>query len=130
MPAIEYYGTGKRKKAIARVYLKPGHGAFQVNRRKMEEYFPDEALKIVVKQPLLVTETAEKFDVNVFTLGGGITGQAEAIRLGLSRALLKFNVELRKKLKEAGFLRRDSRVKERKKYGQPGARKKFQFSKR
>ena len=74
MPAIEYYGTGKRKKAIARVYLKPGHGAFQVNKRKMEEYFPDEALKIVVKQPLLVTETAEKFDVNVFTLGGGISG--------------------------------------------------------
>jgi small subunit ribosomal protein S9 len=103
---------------------------FQVNRRKMEEYFPDEALKIVVKQPLLVTETAEKFDVNVFTLGGGISGQAEAIRLGLSRALLQFNVELRKKLKEAGFLTRDARVKERKKYGQPGARKKFQFSKR
>jgi small subunit ribosomal protein S9 len=130
VPAIQYYGTGKRKKAIARVYLKPGPGTFEVNRRKVDEYFPDEALKIVVKQPLLITETADKFDVNVFTQGGGITGQAEAIRLGIARALLKFNVELRKKLKEAGFLRRDSRVKERKKYGQPGARKKFQFSKR
>ena len=130
MPTIQYYGTGKRKKAIARVYLKPGQGAFQVNHRKVEEYFPDEALKIVVKQPLLVTETADKFDVNVFANGGGTTGQAEAIRLGIARALLKFNVELRKKLKDAGFLTRDARIKERKKYGQPGARKKFQFSKR
>jgi len=130
VPNIQYYGTGKRKKAIARVYLKPGQGGFSVNRRKLEDYFPDEALKIVVKQPLLITETAEKFDVRVFTLGGGITGQAEAIRLGIARALLKFNVELRKKLKDAGFLTRDARIKERKKYGQPGARKKFQFSKR
>ena len=130
MPTIQYYGTGKRKKAIARVYLKPGQGAFQVNRRKMEEYFPDEALKIVVKQPLLVTETADKFDVNAFANGGGVTGQAEAIRLGIARALLRFNSELRKKLKVAGFLTRDARSKERKKYGQPGARKKFQFSKR
>lgn len=130
MPAIQYYGTGKRKSAVARVYLKPGQGTFQVNRRTVEDYFPDEALKIVVKQPLLITETADKFDVNVFTNGGGISGQAEAIRLGISRALLKFNVELRKKLKEAGFLTRDARSKERKKYGQPGARKKFQFSKR
>jgi len=130
VPAIKYYGTGKRKKAIARVFLKPGPGSFEVNRRKFDEYFPDEALKIVVKQALLITETADKFDVSVFAEGGGITGQAEAIRLGIARALLKFNVELRKKLKEAGFLRRDARVKERKKYGQPGARKKFQFSKR
>ena len=130
MPSIQYYGTGKRKKAIARVYLKPGQGGFQVNRRKLEDYFPDEALKIVVKQPLLVTETADKFDVLVFASGGGVTGQAEAVRLGIARALLQFNSELRKKLKEAGFLTRDSRAKERKKYGQPGARKRFQYSKR
>jgi small subunit ribosomal protein S9 len=130
VPAIRYYGTGKRKTAVARVYLRPGQGTFQVNRRKMEEYFPDEALKIVVKQPLLITETAEKFDVNVYAKGGGIAGQAEAVRLGISRALVQFNAELRKKLKDAGFLTRDSRMKERKKYGQPGARKRFQFSKR
>jgi len=130
LPSIQYYGTGKRKKAIARVYLKPGQGGFQVNRRKLEDYFPDEALKIVVKQPLLVTETADKFDVLVFASGGGVTGQAEAVRLGIARALLQFNSELRKKLKEAGFLTRDSRAKERKKYGQPGARKRFQYSKR
>ncbi len=130
MPTLQYYGTGKRKSAIARVFLRPGQGTFEVNKRKMEEYFPDEALKIVAKQALLITETAEKFDVLVFTKGGGMTGQAEAVRLGISRALLKFNVELRKKLKDAGFLTRDSRSKERKKYGQPGARKRFQFSKR
>ena len=130
MPDIQYYGTGKRKSSIARVYLRPGQGTFQVNRRKMEDYFTVEALKMIVKQPLLITETAEKFDVLVFTNGGGVAGQAEAVRLGISRALLQFNVELRKKLKEAGFLTRDSRIKERKKYGQPGARKRFQFSKR
>lgn len=130
MPDIRYYGTGKRKKAIARVYLKPGQGTFVVNRRKVDEYFPNEALKIVVKQALLITETADKFNVQAYAKGGGITGQAEAIRLGIARALLNFNVELRKKLKEAGLLTRDSRIKERKKYGQPGARKRFQFSKR
>ena len=130
MPETRYYGTGKRKKAIARVYLKPGSAGFTINRRKMEEYFPNEALKIVVKQPLLITETAEKFNVIAFATGGGVAGQAEAVRLGVARALLQFNAELRKKLKDAGFLTRDSRIKERKKYGQPGARKKFQFSKR
>jgi small subunit ribosomal protein S9 len=130
VPASQYYGTGKRKSAIARVYLRPGQGSFQVNERKMEEYFPNEALKIVAKQALLITETAEKFDVHAFTKGGGMTGQAEAVRLGIARALLEFNAELRKKLKDAGFLTRDSRIKERKKYGQPGARKRFQFSKR
>jgi small subunit ribosomal protein S9 len=130
VPESRYYGTGKRKKAIARVFLRPGQGTFVVNRRKVEEYFPNEALKIIVKQPLLITETADKFNVLAFTKGGGISGQAEAIRLGIARALLEFNVELRKKLKEAGLLTRDSRVKERKKYGQPGARKRFQFSKR
>lgn len=130
MPTTQYYGTGKRKKAIARIFLKPGQGNFEVNRRKVEDYFPNEALKIIVKQPLLITETADKFDVLAFAQGGGMTGQAEAVRLGIARALLKFNSELRKKLKDAGFLTRDSRVKERKKYGQPGARKKFQFSKR
>ena len=130
MPVSQYYGTGKRKSAIARVFLRPGQGAFQVNERKMEDYFPNEALKIVAKQALLITETAEKFDVMIFTKGGGMTGQAEAVRLGIARALLEFNAELRKKLKDAGFLTRDSRIKERKKYGQKGARKRFQFSKR
>ena len=130
MPASQYYGTGKRKSAIARVFLRPGQGKFQVNERKMEDYFPDEALKIIAKQALLITETADKFDVLAFTKGGGMTGQAEALRLGIARALLEFNAELRKKLKTAGFLTRDSRMKERKKYGQPGARKRFQFSKR
>ena len=130
MPASQYYGTGKRKSAIARVFLRPGQGKFQVNERKMEEYFPSEALKIVAKQALLITETAEKFDVLAFAKGGGMSGQAEALRLGIARALLVFNAELRKKLKDAGFLTRDSRIKERKKYGQPGARKRFQFSKR
>ena len=130
MPASQYYGTGKRKSAIARVFLRPGQGKFQVNERKMEEYFPSEALKIVAKQALLITETAEKFDVLAFAKGGGMSGQAEALRLGIARALLEFNAELRKKLKGAGFLTRDSRIKERKKYGQPGARKRFQFSKR
>ncbi|HSP06490.1 MAG TPA: 30S ribosomal protein S9 [Acidobacteriota bacterium] len=130
MPEIRYYGTGKRKSAIARVYLRPGPGAFTVNRRKIEEFFPNEALKIIAKQPLLITETAEKFNVTAYTNGGGVTGQAEAVRLGIARALLEFNSELRKKLKDAGLLTRDSRIKERKKYGQPGARKRFQFSKR
>jgi small subunit ribosomal protein S9 len=130
VPASQYYGTGKRKSAIARVFLKPGQGAFQVNERKMEDYFPNEALKIIAKQALLITETAEKFDVQVYAKGGGMTGQAEAVRLGIARALLEFNAELRKKLKDAGFLTRDSRIKERKKYGQKGARKRFQFSKR
>lgn len=130
MPAVSYYGTGKRKSAIARVYLKPGQGNFLVNRRKMENYFGNEGLKIIVKQALLITETADKFDVHVHTTGGGMTGQAEAIRLGIARALLEFNIELKKKLREAGFLTRDARIKERKKYGQKGARKRFQFSKR
>lgn len=130
MPAVSYYGTGKRKSAIARVFLKPGQGNFLVNRRKMENYFGNEGLKIIVKQALLITETADKFDVHVHTTGGGMTGQAEAIRLGIARALLEFNIELKKKLREAGFLTRDARIKERKKYGQKGARKRFQFSKR
>jgi len=130
VPAVSYYGTGKRKSAIARVYLKPGQGNFLVNRRKMETYFGSEALKIIVKQALLITETADKFDVHAHTIGGGMTGQAEAIRLGIARALLEFNIELKKKLREAGFLTRDARIKERKKYGQKGARKRFQFSKR
>jgi small subunit ribosomal protein S9 len=130
VPAVSYYGTGKRKSAIARVFLKPGQGNFLVNRRKMENYFGNEGLKIIVKQALLITETADKFDVHVHTTGGGMTGQAEAIRLGIARALLEFNIELKKKLREAGFLTRDARIKERKKYGQKGARKRFQFSKR
>lgn len=130
MAAVTYYGTGKRKSAIARVYLKPGQGNFLINRRKMENYFGNEGLKITVKQALLITETADKFDVHAHATGGGMTGQAEAIRLGIARALLEFNIELKKKLREAGFLTRDARIKERKKYGQKGARKRFQFSKR
>ena len=127
---IEYYGTGRRKTSTARVFLRPGEGKLVVNDRPLDEYFARETLKMVVKQPLAVTETADKFDVIASVEGGGGSGQAGAIRHGISRALLEFNAELRGKLKDAGFLTRDPRKKERKKYGQPGARKRFQFSKR
>jgi small subunit ribosomal protein S9 len=127
---IQYYGTGKRKTAVARVFLRPGQGQIKVNRRDMDEYFPNPVLRTLVRAPLLITETADKFDILVNVAGGGIAGQAGAVRHGISRALLEYNSELRLKLKEAGFLTRDSRIKERKKYGQPGARKRFQFSKR
>jgi len=128
---IEYYGTGKRKTSTARVHLRPGNGEFKLNDRSMDEYFGGhEALKMIVKQPFSVTETNDKFDVVATLGGGGVAAQAGALRHGISRALCEFNLELRKKLKKAGFLSRDARIKERKKYGQKGARRRFQFSKR
>jgi small subunit ribosomal protein S9 len=127
---IQYYGTGRRKTAAARVYLRPGTGKLEVNRKTFDEYFPNEALKMVIRQPLVITETADKFDIYVRVSGGGPTGQAGALRHGIARALVAYNPELRAKLKEAGFLTRDAREVERKKYGRPGARKRFQFSKR
>ena len=128
---IEYYATGKRKTAIARVRLRNGTGEVKLNDRALDEYFGGhEALKMVAKQPFAVTETTEKFDVLAVVTGGGPSAQAGALRHGISRALCEFNVELRKRLKKAGFLTRDARIKERKKYGQKGARRRFQFSKR
>jgi small subunit ribosomal protein S9 len=127
---VSYYGTGRRKTAAARVYLRPGAGEVKVNGRTLDVYFPNEVLKMVIKQPLQLTETVEKFDIVVTVAGGGSAGQAGAIRHGISRALLEFNVELRDRLKSAGLLTRDPRKKERKKYGQKGARARFQFSKR
>ena len=130
MAEIQYYGTGRRKTAVARVYLRPGSGKITVNRRDFEEYFPNRVLKMVIRQPLLLTETADKFDILVNVCGGGPSGQAGAIRHGISRALIEYNPELRPRLKSAGLLTRDARQVERKKYGQPKARKRFQFSKR
>ena len=127
---IQYYGTGRRKTAAARVYLRPGTGNVQVNRKAFDDYFPNDALKMVIRQPLVITETADKFDIYVRVRGGGPSGQAGALRHGIARALVVYNPELRPKLKQAGFLTRDSREVERKKYGRPGARKRFQFSKR
>ena len=130
MSQVQYYGTGRRKTAAARVYLRPGAGDMSINGRKLDIYFPNEVLKMVIKQPLLLTETAERFDIYVRVAGGGSAGQAGAIRHGISRALLEYNGELRNRLKSAGLLTRDPRKKERKKYGQKGARARFQFSKR
>jgi small subunit ribosomal protein S9 len=127
---IQYYATGRRKESTARVFLRPGTGTITVNYREFGNYFPTEALRIQVRQPLLLTEAADKFDVLCTVGGGGITGQAGAIRLGISRALCEFNAELRPRLKKEGLLTRDARAKERKKYGMAGARKRFQFSKR
>ena len=128
---IEYYATGKRKTAIARVRLRNGTGEVKLNDRALDEYFGGhEALKMLAKQPFAVTETTEKFDVLAIVTGGGPAAQAGALRHGISRALCEFNLELRKRLKKAGFLTRDARIKERKKYGQKGARRRFQFSKR
>jgi small subunit ribosomal protein S9 len=126
----EYYGTGRRKSSTARVHLRQGTGKFVINKRTIEDYFPNDVLKMVIRQPLSLTETAEHFDIVVTVDGGGPSGQAGAIRHGISRALLNFNGELRKRLKKAGLLTRDPRMKERKKYGQKGARARFQFSKR
>jgi small subunit ribosomal protein S9 len=127
----EYYGTGKRKSSTARVHLRPGKGEIRLNDRPMDEYFGGlEAHKMIVRQPFAVTETTEKFDVVATVDGGGVASQAGAIRHGISRALCQFDAELRKKLKKAGYLTRDARAKERKKYGQKGARRRFQFSKR
>ena len=127
----EYYATGKRKTAIARVHMRPGNGQIVLNDRPMDEFFGGlETLKVVVKQPFVITEMLDKFDVIATVDGGGVASQAGAMRHGISRALCVFNLELRKRLKKAGFLTRDARQKERKKYGQRGARRRFQFSKR
>jgi small subunit ribosomal protein S9 len=126
----QFYGTGRRKTASARVFMRPGAGEVKVNGRTLDNYFPNEVLKMIIKQPLLLTETGEKFDILCTVEGGGSAGQAGAIRHGISRALLVFNSELRDRLKSAGLLTRDPRKKERKKYGQKGARARFQFSKR
>ena len=130
MTFIQYYGTGRRKSAVARIFLRPGSGAITVNRTSFESYFPNESLRTQLKQPLLVTETADKFDILATAAGGGVAGQAGAVRLGIARALVEFNAELRPRLKAAGLLTRDARIKERKKYGLAGARRRFQFSKR
>ena len=130
MADIEYYGTGRRKTSTARVYLRPGGGAVMVNRRSFEVYFPNETHRMIIRQPLNLTETTSKFDVLVNVAGGGPSGQAGAIRHGITRALLEYNADLRPALKQAGLITRDPRIKERKKYGQKGARKRFQFSKR
>jgi small subunit ribosomal protein S9 len=128
--AQRWYATGKRKTAVARVWIKAGTGNVAVNRRAFEAYFPRETSRLVVMQPFDVTEQVGCFDVFATLAGGGISAQAEALRHGISKALLEYNVGLRDRLKRAGFLTRDARAKERKKYGQPGARKRFQFSKR
>ena len=130
MADIQYYGTGRRKTSTARVYLRPGGGDVRVNRKPFETYFPNETLRMIIRQPLNLTETATKFDVVVNVAGGGPAGQAGAIRHGITRALIEYNNELRPTLKQAGLVTRDPRIKERKKYGQKGARKRFQFSKR
>ncbi|MCU1309067.1 MAG: ribosomal protein [Candidatus Angelobacter sp.] len=127
---VQYYGTGRRKSSVARVFLRPGSGKFTVNSKPFEEYFVTEAQRVAAKQSLVSADASATFDVLVTASGGGINGQAGAVRLGVARALLEFNVELRKKLKSEGLLERDSRGKERKKYGQKGARARFQFSKR
>ena len=128
---LQYYGTGKRKTSIARVYLRDGNGEVTLNEKAMDDYFGGhEALKMLVRQPFAVTETNNKFDVVARIDGGGIASQAAALRHGITRALCEFNAELRKKLKKAGLITRDARIKERKKYGQKGARRRFQFSKR
>jgi len=127
---IQYYGTGRRKTSTARVYLRPGTGEIKVNRKTFDEYFPNQALRMVIRQPLTLTDTANKFDILVNVAGGGPAGQAGAVRHGITRALMEFNADLRPALKDAGLVTRDPRQKERKKYGQKGARKRFQFSKR
>ncbi|MBP1622882.1 MAG: ribosomal protein [Acidobacteria bacterium] len=130
MAIVEYYGTGKRKSSTARVHLLPGAGQVVVNKRELSAYFKNETQRTVIRYPLAVTDNLGKFDIRAIVSGGGTSGQAGAIRLGIANALLQFNAELRPRLKRAGLLSRDSRIKERKKYGQKGARKRFQFSKR
>ena len=130
MEEKRYYATGKRKSAIARVWMKEGNGTLIVNKRSFDDYFTRDALKMLIQQPLDITEQTGKFDFHINVRGGGIAGQAGAIKHGISKALLEYDIALRPVLKKAGFLTRDSRIKERKKYGQPGARKRFQFSKR
>ena len=130
MAAVQYYGTGRRKTSTARVFLRPGTGAININHRTFDAFFPTEALRTQIRQPLVLAETADKFDILATVAGGGVSGQAGAIRLGIARALVEYNAELRKALKNDGLLTRDARAKERKKYGMAGARKRFQFSKR
>jgi small subunit ribosomal protein S9 len=130
MSQAQYYGTGRRKTSTARVFLRPGSGNISVNGRTFEQHFFDEVHRMIVRQPLELSESTNTFDVLITVRGGGVTGQAAAARHGISRALALFDPELRPALKKAGFLTRDPRMKERKKYGQPGARKRFQFSKR
>jgi small subunit ribosomal protein S9 len=127
---VQYYGTGRRKTAVARVFLRPGSGDFKVNDRPFEQYFVTESQRSSAKSALATTESAATFNVIATVAGGGVNGQADAVKLGIARALIQFNAELRKQLKSAGMVSRDSRGKERKKYGQKGARKRFQFSKR
>ena len=127
---VQHLGTGRRKTAVARVFLRPGNGKIVVNNRPYNEYFTTETARAVVRQPLQAAEMADKFDVLVLVNGGGFAGQADAVRLGVARALVGFNAELRPRLKGLGYLTRDPRAHERKKYGQKGARKRFQFSKR
>lgn len=130
MSSIQYYGTGRRKTSTARVFLRPGSGVITVNRREFADFFPTAVLRTEIQQPLQLTDTTDKFDVLATVAGGGIAGQAGAVRLGISRALCEYNIELRPALKKEGLLTRDARAKERKKYGLAGARKRFQFSKR
>jgi small subunit ribosomal protein S9 len=127
---VQQLGTGRRKTATARIFLRPGKGQITVNNRPFEQYFANESARSYVRQPLLAAEMADRFDVLILANGGGVSGQAGAARLGIARALIEFNSELRGKLKQLGFLTRDPRAHERKKYGQKGARKRFQFSKR
>jgi len=127
---VQYYGTGRRKTSTARVFLRPGSGAISVNHKAFDKFFTTEALRMQIRTPLVLTETADKFDILATVAGGGVSGQAGAIRLGIARALVEYNAELRKSLKVEGMLTRDARAKERKKYGMAGARKRFQFSKR
>jgi small subunit ribosomal protein S9 len=127
---VQYYGTGRRKSSVARVFMRPGSGNITVNGKPFDEYFVTPAQRIIAKQALVLTETAASFDVVVNCSGGGVTAQAGAVRMGTARALQEFNHELRPKMKAEGFMERDARQKERKKYGQKGARKRFQFSKR
>jgi small subunit ribosomal protein S9 len=127
---IQYYGTGRRKSATARVYLRPGAGEVKVNHKPFDRYFPNETLRMIIRQPLQLTETANKFDLVINVTGGGPAGQAGAIRHGITRALIEYDGDMRPTLKRAGLITRDPRIKERKKYGQKGARKRFQFSKR
>jgi len=126
----QYLGTGRRKTSVARVFLRPGSGKITVNGRDFDNYFPTEATRVPAKQPLAAVEMSDRFDIVVLAHGGGVAGQSGALRLGIARALIQFNAELRGTLKKAGFLTRDPRQHERKKYGQKGARKRFQFSKR
>jgi small subunit ribosomal protein S9 len=130
MTEKRYYATGRRKSAVARVYMKAGSGAILVNKRNFDDYFTRDSLKMLIRQPLEITGNKDKFDLHINVCGGGVAGQAGAVKHGIAKALLDYDLELRPVLKKEGFLTRDPRIKERKKYGQPGARKRFQFSKR